>query len=279
MTSRSSLGPLNIGNVVTTGFTLFKSNFLNFFKLSGWAYLWVLVPVYGWAKFAMYQGLMARLAFGQLVNQPETIEEARNSIKDRLWTLWIAGILVALIAGGIYAAFIIVLIVGGIVVGFAAASLGPVGVVVGVILGLIAVLALLIALTWISGRLFVTEMPIAIEPNNLDPGAALGQSWRLTQAEARRVMVIVFIAALITFPLTLVVQIVSQVPAVAIAADSPLQAADSPLQSVVFLLSLALSIAAGMVTLPFWQCIKAATYYDLRSRKEGLDIQLRDRPL
>jgi hypothetical protein len=28
--------------------------------------------------------------------------------------------------------------------------------------------------------------------------------------------------------------------------------------------------------MPFWQSIKAVIYYDLRSRREGLGLQLRD---
>ena len=39
---------------------------------------------------------------------------------------------------------------------------------------------------------------------------------------------------------------------------------------------LALSFASGAVVLPFWQAIKAVIYYDLRSRREGLGLKLRD---
>lgn len=273
MKSQSSLGPLNIGNVVTTGFTLFKSNFLSFFKLTGLGYLWLFVPVYGWAKFAMYQGLMARLAFGQLINQPETVDEARNSIKERLWMFWVAGILVGLITGGTYGVCLIGILILSVTIGVAAAALGTAGIAIGVLLGLSALVTVVLGVAWINGRLLLTEMPIAIETNKVEPADALGQSWRLTQSEARRIMVIVFIAALVTLPLTLVVQVVAQLPSFGI------PPADSPFLPLISILTILLSVAAGMVTVPFWQCIKAATFYDLRARKEGLDIQLRDRPI
>lgn len=32
----------------------------------------------------------------------------------------------------------------------------------------------------------------------------------------------------------------------------------------------------GVLILPFWQTVKAVVYYDLRSRHEGLGLQLRD---
>jgi len=40
---------------------------------------------------------------------------------------------------------------------------------------------------------------------------------------------------------------------------------------------LLLSFASGALVTPFWQAMKAIIYYDLRSRKEGLDLQMRKR--
>lgn len=273
MTSHSPLGPLNIGNVVTTGFSLFKSNFATYFKLAAWAYLWLLVPVYGWAKYSMYNGLIARLAFGQLTNQPETAVEARRAIQDRLWNFLVAGILVGLCAFGAYVAFIVALAIGAVIVGVLANTVGGgVAITIGVILGIVAVIAMVLGLIWISGRLFLTEMPIALEKDRVDPTAALGQSWRLSKAAAGRIMTIVFITSLVTLPLSLIVNVGVQLPPLFLPEGSPWVVG-------IVAISYILSFLVGMVTLPFWQCIKAATYYDLRARREGLDIQLRDRPL
>jgi uncharacterized membrane protein (DUF485 family) len=46
---------------------------------------------------------------------------------------------------------------------------------------------------------------------------------------------------------------------------------------VYFLLILLLSFASGALVTPFWQAMKAIIYYDLRSRKEGLGLQMRKR--
>ncbi|NJN29212.1 MAG: hypothetical protein HC824_01115 [Synechococcales cyanobacterium RM1_1_8] len=275
MTSRASLlGPLNIGNVVTTGLSLFKSNFGTYLKLAGLSYLWVLVPVYGWAKFCMYHGLIGRMAFGQLINRPETASQARAAIQDRLWSFLAASILVGLVTSSVYIGFLIVLVIGGVIVGLLVASLGAGGLGTGgaiaaILLGTLALIALVLSLTWITGRLFVTEMPIAVESHRIEPTVALGNSWKLTQAAAFRVMTIVFIAALVTFPLSLLVNLGVQLPAV-IFPENP------TLANGIMAGSYVLSIFLGIVTVPFWQCIKAVTYYDLRSRREGLDIQLRD---
>jgi hypothetical protein len=37
-----------------------------------------------------------------------------------------------------------------------------------------------------------------------------------------------------------------------------------------------LGLVSGALFLPFWQAIKAVIYYDLRSRREGLGLQMRD---
>jgi Ca2+/Na+ antiporter len=38
-----------------------------------------------------------------------------------------------------------------------------------------------------------------------------------------------------------------------------------------------LALVLGSLIIPFWQSIKAVIYYDLRSRREGMGLELRDR--
>ena len=45
---------------------------------------------------------------------------------------------------------------------------------------------------------------------------------------------------------------------------------------ILFLLLIGLSFASGALLMPFWQAIKAVIYYDIRSRREGIDLQIRD---
>jgi hypothetical protein len=104
-------------------------------------------------------------------------------------------------------------------------------------------------------------LPIAIEAET-DASAAIGRSWKLTQGFVVRLQLIFFVAFLITLPLSLVINLISFF----LPQDSPLAA----------LLNLALSILVGALLIPFWQAIKAVVYYDLRTRKEGIDLEIRD---
>ncbi|MEH2455538.1 hypothetical protein [Nostoc sp.] len=49
--------------------------------------------------------------------------------------------------------------------------------------------------------------------------------------------------------------------------------------AIVYLLILVTAFLVSAVILPFWQAIKAVIYYDLRSRREGLGLKLRDREI
>jgi hypothetical protein len=274
MTSRSSVGPLNVGNVVTTAFSLYKSNFATLMKLSGTAVLWSFVPVYGWAKSAMYYGVMSRLGFGLLNNQPETAVEVRRSIQDRLWTFLLTRFLVGLIVGALFISLLIAFVIlFGISIALGAA-LGTAGIVFGVILGLLAFLGLLLGLAWASSRFMVAEIPIALSENLIDPIAAIGQSWKLTQGFVLRLMTIVFVAGLVLMPVQILANLGPQLLQYAPMAD-----VEPVVIGIVFLVVMLLAIAGQILTLPFWQMLIAVVYYDLRARKEGLDIQLRDRPI
>lgn len=274
MTSRSSVGPLNVGNVVTMAFSLYKSNFATLMKLSGTAVLWSFVPVYGWAKSAMYYGVMSRLGFGLLNNQPETAVEARRSIQDRLWTFLLTRFLVGLIVGALFISLLIAFVIlFGISIALGAA-LGTAGIVFGVILGLLAFLGLLLGLAWASSRFMVAEIPIALSENLIDPIAAIGQSWKLTQGFVLRLMTIVFVAGLVLMPVQILANLGPQLLQYAPMAD-----VEPVVIGIVFLVVMLLAIAGQILTLPFWQMLIAVVYYDLRARKEGLDIQLRDRPI
>ncbi len=271
MTS-SSLGPLNIGNVVSAAFSLYKSRFKTYLKIAAIAILWAFVPVYGWAKCAMNLALIARLAFGEITDQPETVVEARRKIQDKLWNFFGAGLLVNFLQGAICVAVLLVcvILVAIVAVAVGAAAGQTAGIVAAVMLGIVAFVVYLAAALWIVARFLVTSMPIAVE-EDVEIGEAIGRSWKLTQASALRIMTITFVAGLITLPLSLI----GNFPRILIQVTPE----DSPLLALWVLLFIVMLGITNIIVTPFWQVIKALIYYDLRSRKEGLDIQLRDRPL
>jgi len=243
-----------------------------YLTLSAKAYLWLIVPIYGWAKYCMYTGLMSRLAFQELMNQPETPREAYRQVSPKIWSFLGLGCLLLLIFAGAYLAIVLVSLLAGFVVGGLAsyaltAIFGPGGGTFAIVATTLAALAvILLALLWIVGRLIIAEVPMAVEPQ-VDPSTSIGRSWQLSKKSIGRIQFVVMAAYLITLPITILMTIAPQIAVVFVEPGSASSAALN-------LLILVLSLAAGVLTLPFWQVVKGVLYYDLRSRREGLDLKL-----
>lgn len=274
----SSSQPLNIGNVVSAGFRLYRNHFKSYFLLALKAYCWALIPIYGWAKLYAIFGTITRLSFGELVNQPESVASASRHTNAKLWQFLLTLLLQLLIFIGIYIGFSVTIgIVVAIVIGLSQIlpSGNGVSIAIAVIIGSLAAIAFIIGLFWLVIRFFISEVPLAIE-DGLDAATTITRSWNLTKNHTWRILAIACVAFLITLPLLIIVQIISSIIQVIFATLIE----QNPAYSGLFvILTIALSFASGALQQPFWQAIKAVIYYDLRTRKEGLGLKLRDREI
>ena len=277
--STSPLQPLSIGNVVSAGLRLYRSHLKSYFGLALKASLWVLIPVYGWAKFYAVSALIARLAFGELVNQPESVAAGSHHVNSKLWQFLVAALLIVLIGVSVWAGFFIVslIFIGGFA-GLVGAISGEntVLVLLATLIGLVVTVGFILGVLWLLSRLFIFELPLAIE-DNVDAAATLSRSWELTKGHFWRILAISLVALLITLPLQIAIQVVSSIMQLVLA-NSILED-DSGVSLLLALLFLGLLLLSNAVVLPFWQAIKAVVYYDLRTRREGLGLKLRDRQI
>lgn len=267
----SPIAPLNIGNVVSAGVRLYSSNLRTYLKLALFAHLWVLVPIYGLAKYVAISGLISRLAFGELISKPESVGIARSAINPRLWSflrvafqVGISLILVYLglaILGGI-----LMIIIGGIL----AVILGRAGVAIATTLGIILlVIILIVGLTWYYSRWVIAEVPLAVE-ERINGGESVARSWELTKASVLRILGIVITAFAVTLPIVALFNYLPQIFLIRVEQGSNIY-------WTIYFISALTSLAGGVLVMPFWQSLKAVLYYDLRNRREGLGLQLRDR--
>lgn len=273
-----NLQPLSVGNVVSAGVRLYRSHFKTYFDLAVTASLWSLVPVYGWAKYYMIAGLISRLAFGELVERPESVESVRSQLKPKLWDFLVTALLIGLIVGAVVIGFYIIgiivgLIAGGLFLGLANV-LGQQNIIAAIFIILVIILVILgfiAAATWISARFLISELPLAIE-EGMTSSNTINRSWQLTKGYAIRIQLIILVAFLVMLPL--------QIPIQAISFTLQLRPPENPFALLIlFLLLIVLGLASNAIILPFWQTIKAVLYYDLRSRREGLGLEIRDRKL
>jgi hypothetical protein len=291
------IGTLSVGNVINAAVSLYKSNFPDFFALAlrsvGWMILAIagLVPVVAvaiaasnvgvtvlaivaWlgllifclAKSMTSRGVVARMAYQQLINQPESLSSASGELANSHWkflslVLW----LLLFMTGVSILAYMALAALAGL--GILAATQLPNA--VGYILAAILVMAGIVAFFWILMRFysswFVAELPIAVErcAGGLD---AIGRSRQLSAPFLSRVLVIILVAFLVVFPLSMI----ASVPGFAGIGQPP--------TSAVYLISqginLFLSLLLELFLMPFWQVIKSVVYFDLRSRLEGADLRM-----
>jgi hypothetical protein len=143
-----------------------------------------------------------------------------------------------------------------------------VGAVMGIIFGgILGLVILLVALVWVASRLFIAEVVLAIEPRQ-DAGSSMSRSWELTQTAIIRISIVFLATFLIQLPILLVT---NYIPSILL----EFLPADGIVYGITTALSLLLSLVGSLVVLPLWQAVKGVLYYDLRSRREGLDLSLR----
>lgn len=227
----------------------------------------VIAQIYGLAKMASINGMIGRLAYQEVVEQPESIPEARLRVKPRLWSFLLANILLGLIFFGI-------LIIPTIILGILAAIMGglfaqgnPTIELVLVAVVFILVIALVFGFIWFYSRLAFVDLAIAIDGIQ-EPTKAIGRSWNLTQGFVVKIQIIFFIAFLLTIPLS----IISNVGTLFLQNSST----GSIINLILTVLTVILTVLTGALLLPFWQSIKAVIYYDLLTRKEGFGLNLGD---
>jgi len=279
-TSPQPIQPLSVGNVVSAGLRLYRDRFKSYFSLALRALLWAFVPIYGWAKNYQIQAIISRQVYKELINQPEPISTTRTQLNYRFWSFWAAQFLIGLIC---FAVNMGLSIVGGIIVAIPQAILGGAsgsGAESNIVLALIQLVVNLITLIiyiWFYSHFFIAELPLAIE-NNMNSTNCIGRSWELTQGFVVRVQIIVLVAGLITVPiisLALVPALLMLLPLLGVSASDSPDTFILGIFSIIFW-ALILAMVGSTLMMPFWQAIKAVIYYDIRSRKEGLGLQVRD---
>lgn len=277
-TSRPPIRPLSVGNVVSAGLRLYRDHFKLYLGLAFIALLWSLIPIYGWAKSYQIQALVARQAFSELINQPESVKTIQTQLDAKFWGFWMAQLLIGLISFGVYMGLSMA---AAILVGLPAAFLTVVfknslGVtLILVLLQIVVRLASLAIYLWVYSRVFIAELPLAVE-NDIGTVDCISRSWELTKGFVVRIQLIIFVAALIALPLMSIAMtpILLVIPFFTTPPSSPESIAIAIFG--VFGLVMLLIALGSTLMMPFWQAIKAVIYYDLRTRREGLGLQIRD---
>jgi len=304
LSSPDPIQPLSIGNVVNASVRLYRSHLKKYLLISLTAHLWMLPPVllcfpaiaaislapqsstlwvavlllgiftffYCFARFLVNSAIIARLAFKELINQPESISDARIYTSQRLWSFLRIALQVSLYLICIYIGFYIGLLILFVILGGFGALLvkvvGGAGVgIMAVLAGILVTVVFLFGILWFYCRWVIAEIPLAVE-ENINGGESVSRSWVLTKTSTFRILGVTTVAFLVTLPILL---LFSYLPKIFLLRLEP----GSTAYWTLYGFTLVIGMVGGVFVMPFWQTLKAVLYYDLRTRREGLGLELR----
>ncbi|BAI91914.1 hypothetical protein L1F28_28200 [Arthrospira platensis NCB002] len=273
MTNKYAHKSLNLADVISAGFRIYRDHFKQYFTMARVALLWLIVPVYGWAKFAATVGAIARLAFFEVSERPEPGADAKRYTDKRKWSFLGQSILVLLILIGAFIGLSIAMGIAGFLVSMLLNPENWVSLLLGFLLGVVAFVMFYIGLMWISARLYICDVILAVE-NPMTATGAISKSWKITQESALKIIGIMIVARLATFPVRIGGQLIMTISRAVISSIFPYDLA----ASINFFIMLDVLIAMNALIMPFFQAITAVIYYDIISRNGKKQNLVTDSP-
>jgi hypothetical protein len=275
---------LSIGNVVNVSFNLYRAHLKLYSKLALTAHLWLFVPIYGWAKFYAISALISQLAFNDLSGQQESLSAVRHPINRQMWNFLVTAILVIIISLlGMFMLLILFSLVGGLLIALLKSILGysPVPssgelfkdwLYTGIAMPF--AIAVYLSPLWFYSRFFIIDLILLIE-GKISSLRAIDQSWELTKGFRNRLIGIILLSFLVTFPMLIIVWQGLNLVLSFISYNILRHYITNSSVRFTFRI-IALTLVTGVIIMPFWQAIKAVAYYDIRCRRESFDLKLRD---
>nr|WP_199328852.1 hypothetical protein [Microcystis flos-aquae] len=293
---------MNIGNTINTAFRLYRDRFPTYVFFAVRACLWSLLPlilqlilsqllyqtitpeegsdiglrlflfpvqIFSAAKYLFNSAVISRLAFQDIIYQPETAGQAEKKVKPKMWRLWWMQVLLGLLGAAIILA---------ITLSLALVSLIP---ILGVLLILLASFCLPVFFLWLSARICIAELPLVIE-DNLGSWQAIKRGWHLTKNSAWRIVGVIFIASLLIIPVYILSWALASIPFWVNFSSfySSLESvedwqtlAENPLffrQMAMFSYGLTtIFLLLNILLVPFWQSLNSVIYNHVLDQKKN----------
>jgi hypothetical protein len=235
------------------------------------------------AKYCYNEALIGRHAYLRLLEQPEDLAQTNQFLRQKLWQFWLVRLFVTIIWMAATFALWILMTIVSMPLQALLLAVGANELLLNLFLWLylLTQLAIWVGQLWIVGRFFLVEMAIALE-ENVGAAKAMDRSWLLTRRNDWRVVVILGVGTVLTTPLYgLSFLVAVMVLATGLTPLMPTFDAAESIEGFVPWVFWAIGLYCALLTLvnvlviPFWQTIKAAVYYDLRSRRDGMGLSLR----
>ena len=213
-------------------------------------------------------GLLIMTVSRSVLGRIATPSEVWARVRSRIWPLIGQSVLIGLIS------FAAILLTLGLFVAVIAAALSSINgdsnvatIVIGILVLFVLTIVFTIIAVYLTIRLSFSSAALILE--NVGVWEGMRRSWQLTKGSFWRVLGILLLALLIT---SLLIMFVSG--ALSIVGGVAIGVGQGPYAIAMAVTSFLSSVLQAAV-LPFTSAVVALTYIDLRMRKEGLDVELR----
>ena len=270
-----------VGNTVTIGIAIYKQNWRQYLKLSFVAHLWLLIPVYGWARYFAIAAWISRLSLQELDNELVYSDRQQYfSIRSLCIFSFTAmfAIFEPIVIG--YLSFTIlgvIMIVFGEVVFSWIFSFSLIEILENYLSNqkdpkyffyeLLGLVLLFLIFLWFYTRLFVTDL-IFTDRSNSKLFDLICRSYSITKNNKLKTYITICLSCFLTLPVWIIGYLIALIIAWFILAISSSNLLEALTPWLSFCLVVTLVCAHGIV-LPFWQSIKAVVFYHLSQRSKN----------
>ena len=82
-----------VSNTITVAIAIYKDNLRKFFKLSLIAHLWLMVPIYGWARYFAIAAWMSKLSLDRILDKQDDLEKQKYFTIRSLFLFFITALI------------------------------------------------------------------------------------------------------------------------------------------------------------------------------------------
>ncbi len=268
-----------VGNTITVAIAIYKQNWKKYLKLSLIAHLWLLVPVYGWARYFAIAAWISKLSLNELTNDIDDLNRKQYFTIRSLFLF---------LSTGLISIFILIIIyyILGLLLGLVATLLqklfnSPIvetlsnisaqgnGIAFWILTwSIMLIISLTSALSY--ARLFLTDLSF-IENNIYKIFSLIYRSYSLTKNNKLKVFKIIWISFILSCSLYLSIYFFYYL--ISFIFNRIGFYNWDIFYYTIWSLYLIMLVCAQGIIFPFWQSIKAITFYQLTYSKKDWSLR------
>lgn len=265
---------LTIGNIVTVSVNLYRQNFKQYLKISFIAHLWLIIPVYGWGKYLEIAADISYESFKQLLLFQSTNYQLKKINSSFLWLRYLFTFLLN---------FLICLIFSSFSLAFIFLFIFAIALIVGnnflnqindSIVGTVFLICIILSFVYPCSRLFTIDL-VLIESENKNIFTSTFKSIYFTTRYSLKTLAIVLLSFIITLPLIIIsFSIIIFIAAFFIALFQQMAETELDSNKILWICTIFWYLFLNLVTMPLWQSVKAAAYYQIMCDKQAFDLTI-----